>query len=182
MFVKHCKVEVYLLELNLCENDNMDNVVTRHFSKADTIGENDVDSVWLWNQPDNCSYIMWKALWVLFHQKCLELKNTSISKQKTKWSKPCSSSVCRYDREGDEKTVQYSTREGNAALEQIHEQHLRAVEQARQHCAGRRSLPGAGSEELDVYLLPSILDGLFLFSLEHNNPESMCTHFAKTFT
>uniref|UniRef100_A0AAX7VZS2 Ubiquitin carboxyl-terminal hydrolase n=1 Tax=Astatotilapia calliptera TaxID=8154 RepID=A0AAX7VZS2_ASTCA len=35
----HCKVEVYLLELNLCENDNMDNVVTRHFSKADTIGE-----------------------------------------------------------------------------------------------------------------------------------------------
>ncbi|XP_062853923.1 ubiquitin carboxyl-terminal hydrolase 4 [Trichomycterus rosablanca] len=37
MFVKHCKVEVYLLELNLCENDNMDKVVTRHFSKADTI-------------------------------------------------------------------------------------------------------------------------------------------------
>uniref|UniRef100_A0A3B3Q289 Ubiquitin carboxyl-terminal hydrolase n=1 Tax=Paramormyrops kingsleyae TaxID=1676925 RepID=A0A3B3Q289_9TELE len=37
MFVKHCKVEVYLLELNLCENNNMDNVVTRHFSKADTI-------------------------------------------------------------------------------------------------------------------------------------------------
>ncbi|KAL2091555.1 hypothetical protein ACEWY4_013818 [Coilia grayii] len=37
MFVKHCKVEVYLLELKLCENDNMDNVVTRHFSKADTI-------------------------------------------------------------------------------------------------------------------------------------------------
>lgn len=44
MFVKHCKVEVYLLELNLCENDNMDNVVTRHFSKADTIGERSMDS------------------------------------------------------------------------------------------------------------------------------------------
>uniref|UniRef100_A0A8C1J0Y3 Ubiquitin carboxyl-terminal hydrolase 4 n=1 Tax=Cyprinus carpio TaxID=7962 RepID=A0A8C1J0Y3_CYPCA len=38
MFVKHCKVEVYLLELNLCDNDNIDKVVTRHFSKADTIG------------------------------------------------------------------------------------------------------------------------------------------------
>ncbi|XP_062923797.1 ubiquitin carboxyl-terminal hydrolase 4 isoform X1 [Mobula hypostoma] len=37
MFVKNCKVEVYLLELKLCENNNMDNVVTRHFSKADTI-------------------------------------------------------------------------------------------------------------------------------------------------
>lgn len=39
MFVKHCKVEVYLLELNLCENNNMDIAVTRYFSKADTIGE-----------------------------------------------------------------------------------------------------------------------------------------------
>ncbi|XP_006630766.2 ubiquitin carboxyl-terminal hydrolase 4 [Lepisosteus oculatus] len=37
MFVKHCKVEVYLLELKLCENSDMDNVITRHFSKADTI-------------------------------------------------------------------------------------------------------------------------------------------------
>lgn len=45
MFVKHCKVEVYLLELNLCENDHMDNVVTRHFSKADTIGEIYVESI-----------------------------------------------------------------------------------------------------------------------------------------
>lgn len=39
MFVKHCKVEVYLLELNLCENNNMDIAVMRYFSKADTIGE-----------------------------------------------------------------------------------------------------------------------------------------------
>ncbi|KAM3587416.1 uncharacterized protein V6R79_004754 [Siganus canaliculatus] len=37
MFVKHCKVEVYLTELKLCEDSNMDNVVTRRFSKADTI-------------------------------------------------------------------------------------------------------------------------------------------------
>lgn len=38
MFVKHCKVEVYLTELKLCEDANMDNVITRRFSKADTIG------------------------------------------------------------------------------------------------------------------------------------------------
>uniref|UniRef100_H3CMZ5 Ubiquitin carboxyl-terminal hydrolase n=1 Tax=Tetraodon nigroviridis TaxID=99883 RepID=H3CMZ5_TETNG len=37
MFVKHCKVEVYLTELKLCEDGNMDNVITRRFSKADTI-------------------------------------------------------------------------------------------------------------------------------------------------
>lgn len=38
MFVKHCKVEVYLTELKLCEDSNMENVVLRRFSKADTIG------------------------------------------------------------------------------------------------------------------------------------------------
>uniref|UniRef100_A0A8C7ZI17 Ubiquitin carboxyl-terminal hydrolase n=1 Tax=Oryzias sinensis TaxID=183150 RepID=A0A8C7ZI17_9TELE len=37
MFVKHCKVEVYLTELKLCEDSNMDNMITRRFSKADTI-------------------------------------------------------------------------------------------------------------------------------------------------
>ncbi|XP_078423960.1 ubiquitin carboxyl-terminal hydrolase 15 isoform X11 [Cetorhinus maximus] len=38
MFVKHCKVEVYLTELKLCENSNMNTVITRRFSKADIIG------------------------------------------------------------------------------------------------------------------------------------------------
>ena len=38
MFVKHCKVEVYLTELKLCEDGDMENLVTRRFSKADTIG------------------------------------------------------------------------------------------------------------------------------------------------
>lgn len=44
MFVKHCKVEVYLTELKLCEDSNMDNVITRRFSKADTIGRS--ESLW----------------------------------------------------------------------------------------------------------------------------------------
>lgn len=39
LFVKHCKVEVYLLELKLCENGNPTKVLSCHFSKADTIGE-----------------------------------------------------------------------------------------------------------------------------------------------
>ncbi|KAF5921631.1 hypothetical protein HPG69_012801 [Diceros bicornis minor] len=37
LFVKHCKVEVYLLELKLCENSDPTNVLSCHFSKADTI-------------------------------------------------------------------------------------------------------------------------------------------------
>uniref|UniRef100_A0A673HUJ8 Ubiquitin carboxyl-terminal hydrolase 15 n=1 Tax=Sinocyclocheilus rhinocerous TaxID=307959 RepID=A0A673HUJ8_9TELE len=45
MFVKHCKVEVYLTELKLCEDSNMENVVTRRFSKADTIASVATDSI-----------------------------------------------------------------------------------------------------------------------------------------
>ncbi|XP_067283811.1 E3 ubiquitin/ISG15 ligase TRIM25-like isoform X1 [Pseudorasbora parva] len=37
MFVKHHKLEVYLTKLKLCDDGNMDNIITRRFSKADTI-------------------------------------------------------------------------------------------------------------------------------------------------
>ena len=56
MFVKHCKVEVYLTELKLCEDSNMDNVITRRFSKADTIGR--PESLWsnrLFTAAHNCN-------------------------------------------------------------------------------------------------------------------------------
>uniref|UniRef100_A0A8B9L7F6 Ubiquitin carboxyl-terminal hydrolase n=1 Tax=Astyanax mexicanus TaxID=7994 RepID=A0A8B9L7F6_ASTMX len=59
MFVKHCKVEVYLLELNLCENDNMDNVVTRHFSKADTIDTIEKEMRSLFNIPSEKETRLW---------------------------------------------------------------------------------------------------------------------------
>ena len=38
MFVKHCKVEVYLMDLKLCNNSHIDDVLTHQFSRADTIG------------------------------------------------------------------------------------------------------------------------------------------------
>uniref|UniRef100_A0A3Q3XIA1 Ubiquitin carboxyl-terminal hydrolase n=1 Tax=Mola mola TaxID=94237 RepID=A0A3Q3XIA1_MOLML len=59
MFVKHCKVEVYLLELNLCENDHMDNVVTRHFSKADTIDIIEKEMRTLFNIPSEKETRLW---------------------------------------------------------------------------------------------------------------------------
>uniref|UniRef100_A0A8C6PAC4 Ubiquitin carboxyl-terminal hydrolase n=1 Tax=Nothobranchius furzeri TaxID=105023 RepID=A0A8C6PAC4_NOTFU len=59
MFVKHCKVEVYLLELNLCENDNMDNVITRHFSKADTIDTIEKEMRKLFNIPSEKETRLW---------------------------------------------------------------------------------------------------------------------------
>uniref|UniRef100_A0A3Q2FBX6 Ubiquitin carboxyl-terminal hydrolase n=1 Tax=Cyprinodon variegatus TaxID=28743 RepID=A0A3Q2FBX6_CYPVA len=59
MFVKHCKVEVYLLELNLCENDNMENVITRHFSKADTIDTIEKEMRTLFNIPSEKETRLW---------------------------------------------------------------------------------------------------------------------------
>ncbi|XP_056131407.1 ubiquitin carboxyl-terminal hydrolase 4 isoform X2 [Lampris incognitus] len=59
MFVKHCKVEVYLLELNLCENGNMDNVVTRHFSKADTIDTIEKEMKSLFEIPSEKETRLW---------------------------------------------------------------------------------------------------------------------------
>ncbi|KAJ8409354.1 hypothetical protein AAFF_G00235520 [Aldrovandia affinis] len=59
MFVKHCKVEVYLLELNLCENDNMENVVTRHFSKADTIDTIEKEMKSLFDIPTEMETRLW---------------------------------------------------------------------------------------------------------------------------
>ena len=39
MFVKHCKVEVYLMDLRLVENSNINTFVTRKFSRTATIGK-----------------------------------------------------------------------------------------------------------------------------------------------
>uniref|UniRef100_A0A4W5K002 Ubiquitin carboxyl-terminal hydrolase n=1 Tax=Hucho hucho TaxID=62062 RepID=A0A4W5K002_9TELE len=59
MFVKHCKVEVYLTELKLCEDGNMDNVVTRRFSKADTIDTIEKEMCKLFSIPDEKETRLW---------------------------------------------------------------------------------------------------------------------------
>lgn len=109
MFVKHCKVEVYLLELNLCENDNMENVVTRHFSKADTIGERLLESTWIQHVNNLMTGFIHTE-----HFDCYPFL----------FMQCISPPFFRYYRERDEDTVQYPIREGDKAVEQIHEQHL----------------------------------------------------------
>ncbi|XP_071188970.1 ubiquitin carboxyl-terminal hydrolase 15-like isoform X4 [Salvelinus alpinus] len=59
MFVKHCKVEVYLTELKLCEDGNLDNVVTRRFSKADTIDTIEKEMRKLFSIPDEKEIRLW---------------------------------------------------------------------------------------------------------------------------
>ncbi|GIY57194.1 ubiquitin carboxyl-terminal hydrolase 15 [Caerostris darwini] len=67
MFVKHCKVEVYLLEFKLCSNSDLEHVVTKKFSKSDTIGyiENEMRALFnisdeketrLWNRYSHNTY------------------------------------------------------------------------------------------------------------------------------
>ncbi|XP_053318592.1 ubiquitin carboxyl-terminal hydrolase 15 isoform X2 [Spea bombifrons] len=59
MFVKHCKVEVYLTELKLCENGNMSNIVTRRFSKADTIDMIEKEMRKIFNIPEEKETRLW---------------------------------------------------------------------------------------------------------------------------
>ncbi|KAG9334936.1 hypothetical protein JZ751_006258 [Albula glossodonta] len=59
MFVKHCKVEVYLTELKLCEDGNMDKVITRRFSKADTIDTIEREMRKLFSIPDEKETRLW---------------------------------------------------------------------------------------------------------------------------
>uniref|UniRef100_A0A3B3DM78 Ubiquitin carboxyl-terminal hydrolase 15 n=4 Tax=Oryzias melastigma TaxID=30732 RepID=A0A3B3DM78_ORYME len=59
MFVKHCKVEVYLTELKLCEDSNMDNVITRRFSKADTIDMIEKEMRKLFSIPEEKETRLW---------------------------------------------------------------------------------------------------------------------------
>ena len=39
MYMKHCKVEVYLLEFKLCVHPNFNNVKPHSFSRGDTVGD-----------------------------------------------------------------------------------------------------------------------------------------------
>uniref|UniRef100_A0A674DNP2 Ubiquitin carboxyl-terminal hydrolase n=1 Tax=Salmo trutta TaxID=8032 RepID=A0A674DNP2_SALTR len=59
MFVKHCKVEVYLTELKLCDDGYIDNVVTRRFSKADTIDTIEKEMRKLFSIPDEKETRLW---------------------------------------------------------------------------------------------------------------------------
>ncbi|XP_037391262.1 uncharacterized protein LOC108434643 isoform X2 [Pygocentrus nattereri] len=59
MFVKHCKVEVYLTELRLCEYSDMDNIIERSFSKADTVASIEKEMRNLFGIPDEKMTRLW---------------------------------------------------------------------------------------------------------------------------
>lgn len=59
MFVKQCKIEVYLTELNLCQNGNLNESTTKQFSRVDTIGMVEKTMKELFEIPDNKEVRLW---------------------------------------------------------------------------------------------------------------------------
>ncbi|KAL7985942.1 hypothetical protein Chor_011108 [Crotalus horridus] len=59
LFVKHCKVEVYLLELKLCQYSDPTNLVNFYFSKADTIAVIEKEMRKQFNIPDGKEVRLW---------------------------------------------------------------------------------------------------------------------------
>ncbi|XP_024067125.1 ubiquitin carboxyl-terminal hydrolase 4 [Terrapene carolina triunguis] len=76
LFVKHCKVEVYLLELKLCENSDPTNVLTCHFSKADTIATIEKQMRQLFNIPSEKETRLWSRYMSNAYEQVSNLDST----------------------------------------------------------------------------------------------------------
>ncbi|XP_064488064.1 ubiquitin carboxyl-terminal hydrolase 15-like isoform X2 [Ornithodoros turicata] len=59
MFVKHCKVEVYLLELKLSQSNNLDSCIVKKFSKVDTIDHVEKEARALFKVPPEKESRLW---------------------------------------------------------------------------------------------------------------------------
>ncbi|XP_069873864.1 ubiquitin carboxyl-terminal hydrolase 4 isoform X2 [Dipodomys merriami] len=76
LFVKHCKVEVYLLELKLCENSDPTNMLSCHFSKADTIATIEKEMRKLFNIPAERETRLWNKYMSNNYEQLNKLDNT----------------------------------------------------------------------------------------------------------
>ncbi|XP_054982096.1 ubiquitin carboxyl-terminal hydrolase 4-like [Sorex araneus] len=76
LFVKHCKVEVYLLELKLCENSDPTNVLSCHFSKADTIATIEKEMRKLFNIPAERETRLWNKYMSDTYEQLSKCDNT----------------------------------------------------------------------------------------------------------
>ncbi|XP_037241476.1 ubiquitin carboxyl-terminal hydrolase 4-like isoform X5 [Falco rusticolus] len=76
LFVKHYKVEVYLLELKLCESSNPDNVISCHFSKADTVATIEKEMRKLFNIPAEKETRLWNRYMSNMYEQLSKLDST----------------------------------------------------------------------------------------------------------
>ncbi|XP_063148065.1 ubiquitin carboxyl-terminal hydrolase 4 [Candoia aspera] len=76
LFVKHCKVEVYLLELKLCRNSDPANLVSSYFSKADTIATIEKEMRKQFNIPDGKEVRLWNKCTSNTYEQLSKLDST----------------------------------------------------------------------------------------------------------
>ncbi|XP_009694331.1 PREDICTED: ubiquitin carboxyl-terminal hydrolase 4-like, partial [Cariama cristata] len=76
LFVKHYKVEVYLLELKLCESNDPDNVISCHFSKADTVATIEKEMRKLFNIPAEKETRLWNRYMSNTYEQLSKLDST----------------------------------------------------------------------------------------------------------
>ncbi|XP_030357254.1 ubiquitin carboxyl-terminal hydrolase 4 isoform X3 [Strigops habroptila] len=76
LFVKHYKVEVYLLELKLCESSDPDNVISCHFSKADTVATIEKEMRKLFNIPPEKETRLWNRYMSNTYEQLCKLDST----------------------------------------------------------------------------------------------------------
>ncbi|KAM6059100.1 ubiquitin carboxyl-terminal hydrolase 4 isoform 2-T2 [Theristicus caerulescens] len=76
LFVKHYKVEVYLLELKLGESSDPDNVVSCHFSKADTVATIEKEMRKLFNIPAEKETRLWNRYMSNTYEQLSKLDST----------------------------------------------------------------------------------------------------------
>ncbi|KAM6387377.1 ubiquitin carboxyl-terminal hydrolase 4 isoform 2-T2 [Pluvialis apricaria] len=76
LFVKHYKVEVYLLELKLCESNDPDNVISCHFSKADTVATIEKEMRKLFNIPAEKETRLWNRYTSNTYEQLSKLDST----------------------------------------------------------------------------------------------------------
>ncbi|XP_042307248.1 ubiquitin carboxyl-terminal hydrolase 4 [Sceloporus undulatus] len=76
LFVKHCKVEVYLLELKLCQNSDPTNLVSSYFSKADTVATIEKEMRKQFNIPDGKEIRLWSRYMSNTYEQLSKLDST----------------------------------------------------------------------------------------------------------
>ncbi|KAL8212257.1 UNVERIFIED_CONTAM: ubiquitin carboxyl-terminal hydrolase [Gekko kuhli] len=76
LFVKHCKVEVYLLELKLCQNSDPANLVSSYFSKADTVATIEKEMRELFNVPADKEIRLWSRYMSNTYEQLSKLDST----------------------------------------------------------------------------------------------------------
>ncbi|XP_061473738.1 ubiquitin carboxyl-terminal hydrolase 4 isoform X2 [Rhineura floridana] len=76
LFVKHCKVEVYLLELKLCQNSDPANLVSSYFSKADTVATIEKEMRKQFSVPDGKEIRLWSRYMSNTYEQLSKLDST----------------------------------------------------------------------------------------------------------